>query len=667
MENRLDSEQTRRPERRAEWALLITILLAAAFLRLWQLGSTPPGLTHDESNNVHDAAAVLDGVRPLYFPVAQGKEPLYPYSVAALMALLGRSPLVMRLSSAIWGLLLAAVAYAWTRRAFGPAVALLATAGLAVSFWPVAASRMGLRAITLPVLFTASAYFLWRGTSDGSRSAYPSTILSGALLGLTFYTYLASRLMPAVPIAFFLYRLLFHRERRRRHRWGWLLFLAAAAAVAAPLFLYLNAHPTAEIRIDQLDRPLRALLAGDLSPLLSRAGQAIQIFSFHGDTFLPYNLPGKPLLDPLMSVLFYAGLLLALWRWRRPAYAFALLWLVVGFAPALITGIEAANLRAIAMQPVLYLFPALALAEAGRSKKILVPGVVVLFFLIAGLTFRDYFLRWAAERDVRVHYHVDLIAVADVIRRYPDEAIAVSALYPGQYHDPRVVEAELGGTPGRLRWFDGRGGLAMPAGDQAILILPAGVPIAPPLQPLITAPHLELVQRITLRPDDLVPYLEVYRATISLEGIEEGRIGEQLLFLGANLQPNPLAPGQTADLLTSWQIIGQLAAEREAVLFAQALGPDGTIIAQEDRLDAPSWNWQVGDRFVQLFRLTLPAGLAAGNYRLILGAYTVPDRVEAVLAGREPDPTTPRLPVFIKGQPAGDFIELPAITVTAGG
>ncbi|MCK4831583.1 MAG: glycosyltransferase family 39 protein, partial [Anaerolineales bacterium] len=110
---------------RSEWLWLLLILLAAALLRLWQLDSVPPGLTHDEANNVHDAAAVLDGVRPIFFPVAQGKEPLYPYSVAALMAVLGRSPWVMRLTSATWGLLLVAATYSWVRRAFDTEVALL--------------------------------------------------------------------------------------------------------------------------------------------------------------------------------------------------------------------------------------------------------------------------------------------------------------------------------------------------------------------------------------------------------------------------------------------------------------------------------------------------------------------------------------------------------------
>ena len=65
-----------------EWALLALILCLALALRLWRLDSVPPGLTHDEASNGHDAAAVLRGVRPIYFTVGYGHEPLYPYSVA---------------------------------------------------------------------------------------------------------------------------------------------------------------------------------------------------------------------------------------------------------------------------------------------------------------------------------------------------------------------------------------------------------------------------------------------------------------------------------------------------------------------------------------------------------------------------------------------------------
>ncbi|RMF38830.1 MAG: hypothetical protein D6759_00405, partial [Chloroflexi bacterium] len=294
------------------------------------------------------------------------------YNVALTMALLGPTPFAMRLTSAWWGLLLVALTYAWTRRAFDRPTALWTATGLALSFWGVSTSRLGLRAITLPALFTAALLALMadrrRPTADG-RS--PSVIrcspfatrylLPGLLLGLTLYTYLAARLLPAIPLLFGFY--LFLTDRRRWwQRWRpWGVSLLVAALVAAPLFAYLQAHPSAEIRIGQLDQPLRLLLKGDPGPLMAKVYEGLHFFSFRGDGFIPYNIPGRPLFDPLTSLLFYAGLLIALRRWREPAYALALLWLAVGFFPALATGVDAAHLRAIAAQPVLYLFPALTL------------------------------------------------------------------------------------------------------------------------------------------------------------------------------------------------------------------------------------------------------------------------------------------------------------------
>jgi 4-amino-4-deoxy-L-arabinose transferase-like glycosyltransferase len=673
-------------QRRAERAFSLLILLVAVFFRLWRLEGVPPGLTHDEANNVHDAVGVLEGVRPFYFPVAQGKEPLYPYSVAALMALLGRSPWVMRLTSVLWGVLMVVMTYGWTRRVFDRATALLTAAGLAVGFWPVSVARMGLRAVSLPALLAVSAYLTWRamgvtGTESAppARRRLPPYLLAGGVLGLCLYTYLAARLMPAVPLLFCLYLAFFRRDWWRRVGVGLLTGLLVAAIVALPLFLYLRAHPAAEIRVGQLDRPLRALLDGDPSLLLDRAGEAAGMLSFRGDSFVPYNIPGKPLLGPVMSALFYGGLLIALARWRRPAYMYAVLWLAVGLAPALVTGIEAANLRAVAAQPVVMLFPALALAEAGRfltslwadsperrprAELALVLSAAVLFSVVAGQTFRDYFIRWADDRDVRVHYHVDLVAIAETLQGYEGEPAAVSTLYPGQYHDPRIVQAVVGAGQETLRWFDGRASLVLPGADAATFIFPSGVPLSPALQPV---EGWEYLGRVDLDPDDLTPWFDLYRfegASAAPPG-SRVQLGDQLLFLGARLDAQRLVRGETAELVTRWQVIGQLPADRDGVIFAQVLDSQGRVVAQDDRLDVPSWSWHMGDEFAQLLRLSIPSELQAGSYRLIAGVYTVPDRVDAVLAGHDPDPAMPRLPVLIGGSPAGDVIELPSVEVVA--
>ncbi len=662
---------------RTERPLVLLILLAAVLLRLWRLEDVPPGLTHDEANNVHDAATILDGQRPFYFPVAQGKEPLYPYSVAGLMALFGRSPWVMRLCSAFWSLLLVVASYKWARSAFGPVVALLLAAGLATGFWPVSTARMGLRAIALPALFTTAAWLLWRGMAlarDSDKPAETSLrdlLICGIVLGLSLYSYLASRVMPLVLILFALYQWLFLRKLSSRVIRGTLLILMVTLVVALPLFSYLNSHPAAEIRLGQLDAPLRALMAGEPALLWDRVRQTARMISFSGDTFVPYNIAGKPLLRPLMSALFYGGLVLAMWRWRQPAYAFALLWLIVGFAPALATGVEAANLRAIAAQPVFYLFPALGLEAVGSTfvdryggrVRLITVGCGMLLFAVVGLlTWRDYFYRWAVDTDVRVHYHVDLVAVTSTAVAGIDSMNLVSALYPGEYHDPRVVEAELGVQPEYVRWFDGRSSLALPEGERARLILPAGHTLDPVLVALV---DLDLLEQVSLRPEDLVPHLDVYELRVrdSIPSRPLAQFGDALCLLQVDVTPQSLNSGAKATVLTVWQVTGRVPPDRDAVLFVQVLDNAGQVLAQDDRLEVPSWQWAEGDRFAQLLSLDMPAELPAGDYRLVLGAYTVPDRVDAVLAGIEPDPAMPRWLVSIDGEPSGDLYPLGFIEV----
>ena len=68
---------------------LLIILLAAASLRLAGLVDVPPGLTHDEADHGIAAWGVVNGVRPIYFTVGYGREPLFDYATAALMTFLG--------------------------------------------------------------------------------------------------------------------------------------------------------------------------------------------------------------------------------------------------------------------------------------------------------------------------------------------------------------------------------------------------------------------------------------------------------------------------------------------------------------------------------------------------------------------------------------------------
>ena len=138
-----------------ERALLLLLLLVGAGLRLWDVGNTPPGLYHDEAQNGLDALAVLETGRiPLYFPANNGREPLFIYLITISIAVLGRSPLAVRLPAFFVGFLTLAATYDLAKVLWGRRAGRWALAVLAVTFWHVHLSRVGFRAVLLP-LFTA--------------------------------------------------------------------------------------------------------------------------------------------------------------------------------------------------------------------------------------------------------------------------------------------------------------------------------------------------------------------------------------------------------------------------------------------------------------------------------------------------------------------------------
>jgi len=74
-------------------------------------------------------------------------------------------------------------------------------------------------------------------------------------------------------------------------------------------------------------------------------------------------------------------------------------------------------------------------------------------------------------------------------------------------------------------------------------------------------------------------------------------------------------------------------------IFVHALGPDGSIVTQDDRLDAPADGWQPGDLIAQVHRLEFADKTAARTSRITLGVYD-PDsgqRLRVTSGGHEAD------------------------------
>jgi len=147
----------------SEGFLLLLVTALAAALRLYALDTWPPGLYHDEAYNGLDAINIIRGVRPIFFEANNGREPLFVYLVAVSISCLGRSPLAIRLLSALLGTLTIPATYWMTRQLLGRGEALLTALITAVTFWHLNLSRVGFRAIGLPLLTALCLCFLARG------------------------------------------------------------------------------------------------------------------------------------------------------------------------------------------------------------------------------------------------------------------------------------------------------------------------------------------------------------------------------------------------------------------------------------------------------------------------------------------------------------------------
>jgi 4-amino-4-deoxy-L-arabinose transferase-like glycosyltransferase len=670
------------------WTGLVLLLLLVFAMRAWDLMDVPPGLTHDEASNGHDSAAILAGVHRIYFPVGYGHEPLYNYSAALATLFLGQGIFTLRITTVFWGIAQCVLAVALARRWWGRRTALAVLAAYALSFWALMLARVGLRAPVLPALFAAAALAYDHAITAGRGRGWGGYLVAGICVGAGFYTYMASRGMPLV-FPLFLLALSFttrrsgngapQTENPARALWpGTLALLTLALAIGAPLFLHLRANPELEQRIGQLGHALTALRAGDWRPLWGNVRDSLPMLFWHGDPYWLYNVAGRPGLEPVLAVGFGAGLVRALSRLRDRRHLFLLIWLAGGLAPALIAPVAYNLLHAIAALPAALLLAGRGidlLLSAAASTKIVRRSAVgrwavaalagSLLMATGWETAHAYFVTWANHRDVRVAYHHHLVALGRHIATQDNPGpVVITSLYPGEFHDPYTMEVTLGRKEPAIRWSDGGQALFVPV-EGAWLSVNPHAPPAPGLWPFID-PDLELDADLTFRQDDLVSVIHTYRwdapatwariaaALTTPVGVEGGdppprtllavsttsgvdrtgiktapvHFGDLIVLEGYVLNPEApeqpqLAPGSTLTLMTAWQVTAPT--DEAWTVFVHLLDPEGHLVTQDDRLGAPSWQWQPGDRFVQLHQLALPESPEPGPYALALGLYASSD------------------------------------------
>jgi 4-amino-4-deoxy-L-arabinose transferase-like glycosyltransferase len=400
------------------WAM-VAVLVVATALRLVSLGEVPPGLYHDEAYHGLDALEVLDGRLSVYFPANNGREPLFVYLVALAVGLLGRSPFALRLAAVPVGVLTVAATAAMGRALFSRRVGLLAAAVLALTLWHVHLSRVGFRAVLLPLFIALTIWQAARGARTGRRRHW---LAAGILYGLSFYTYNAARLTLLAVGAFCLYLLVARStpgswpRAARSGRRAVLLAVLASLVTLVPLGLYTLAHPGAVLgRPGQVSILNPAINHGDFwGTLGAHTLRTLGMFFVRGDRIWRHNVPWRPVFDPLLGAACVLGLLVALRRARRdPAAGLVLIWTAVMSLTTLLAEDAPHFLRAAGLLPVVAFFPALGLdrlADWLRRPRLQVAVVGLVLLFGVGSTTWAYFGAYA--RDSMTGYWFERGAVA---------------------------------------------------------------------------------------------------------------------------------------------------------------------------------------------------------------------------------------------------------------
>ena len=655
------------------YVALLLITAVATGLRFYCIDRLPPGLHYDEAFNNLLALRLphWDPLPVFFFGVEFGRCVLHPYLIALLFQSTGPIVLGGRLVSAVAGTLTVPLLFfavwemfredtdEWRAKALGMAAAL----SLAVLYWHVHLSRVGMEYIMVPTLAVPAFGAIWRALH---RQRFWDAVAAGVILGLTPYTYPPALFVPLLLALFFGCRAIFERGFLRAN-WRILAIVTCVALlVVAPMAHFFVTHPHwLTLRAGQVVR-------GDCLEGISKTMRGI--FT-QGDLNPRQNLPGRPALDPIQAALFILGVGTCLAR-RRPPYLFLLCWMVVmslpsvlteypphfgrmlGAAPAVavLVGLGAVTLYHLALRTATRLLP-----QARRIVSMGVGLLLIFAFTLSGVrTARDYFLAWGQSDDLFVAFDVGLRWIGEYVAALPQEEQV--------YISPadrfwKTLEFLLDGDPYRTHNYNGRRCVVYPAVTEMptrhVIIVFEDPNSLPAIQAAF--PDGRVVQELYM---GNTPYSVVYRtpagstAQIGLTHPLEADFDGQVRLLGYDLPTGPFAPGDTISLRLYW--LGQAQMTDWYKVFVHLWGTpspveDGRIWGQEDVHPCdnsyPTPWWAVGDVVADEYRVSINPDTPPGEYQLVVGLYLEDG---------------PRLTVLdAAGKPAGDHVVVTTVRVVA--
>lgn len=648
------------------------IWLAAAFLvvafalRFFALDQFPPGVQHDEVFIANFAQTILQGQYPIFFELNRGNEPLFMYFTALIFKLFGVNVWALRGAAALCGFGAIVITWFFARDLFsfefaspkapsevartrGNFIALVTVAGVAFSFWSLYESRIGLHTITTYLLAAATFYTFWRGWT---RQQNWLLLLSGLFAGLATYTYRSGIFVIVALLVFVLYTLLLYRRQWSKNWWTIPLIFLIAALIYAPLLNFITSHPdTALARLGDLSGDMDALRQGNLLPMMNNVVRVFGMFGVSGDPEWRYNVALRPIFDPLWAVLFYAGIVVALWRIKCAAYAFVLVWLGVMLFPSILSGSDLSQHRAVGAIGAAFIVPALALDEIrtlaegrwGRTGNIAVGAGVALLILLAAVGGLDaYFVTWANNPEVRLIQRADLASAARWLDNHQGSARAlVSAEFANDLD--RGSFNLVARSQNRAQFFQGADTFVLSARTNAYVVNTRSGPIANSFAKSFLEDEPVFESKLANGTPEVQIYelteqeLQILRTTRGLNSVARTQ-DEQIKVLDVYL-PREVRSGETLDAQVWWQIAAPQVTDADGLKWVGELKDDHAYgWGDAASMGYTPSQWQRDDMVVSRLPVIIPPDAPPQEYTFHLELASA--RGEIPLTGNETPPTS---------------------------
>jgi len=470
---------------RGELIGLAVLLAVAAWLRFQQLGSLPRVIDGDEGRLGMVALASGRGTLANPFVLVENFGGLYLQTIGLALAVLGRTPLALRLAPAVGGLLAIPAVYLLGRYLFGRRVAWVGAGLLAVAHAHIHFSRIVAVAYLQETwLIPLELYFFFSGLERRSRLRLA---LGGLLLGAHFSVYISAQIVTALLLVYLLIAAWLCRplvQAGARSLWAFGLGLLVTGL---PQFVHAARNPNdffARLNIDG------TFQSGWLAGQMAATGQpAVQILAERvAHAFLAViHYPAidfygarLPLLDPFTATLFLLGLAYAFWRTREARFL-----LVNGYFWSLTVAIgvfaippSADSYRMLVALPAAILLAAVGLEQASAAVRLTngpasaglqrwVRPALSVFLAVALLTLnvRAYYFDFVLRCQFGLDSQTRFASYLGNYLRTVDRDVTVYLLSDSTYRYGTHVSAEfLGGKTGVTNFDEPALGLPTHAG-----------------------------------------------------------------------------------------------------------------------------------------------------------------------------------------------------------